>query len=380
MRRLVAERLLAWKNAPDRHPLLVRGARQVGKTWSVVDFGRAHFPGAVHVIDFEQRPAARDYFQGDLDPRKVLSGLELLLGAPVRAGRDLLFLDEIQACPRALVALRYFYEQMPELHVVAAGSLVEFALAQISFPVGRIDYLTMWPMTFVEYLWAIGNEMMAEVVLAGPRAQPETTHTLVLEELRRYLYAGGMPAAVSAYAAGLSLRAAFARQDALVQSYRDDFGKYASESDQALPGRSARRHGPQRRPAGQVRAAGPRFQKRGDPRGLRPTVKGRPAAFAAHHEPGWAATGALGQPPALQGAAPRRRTAAAPLRHARRHRVRQGESSRYVLGCAGRTVRRPGARGFAGGSGVLLDAARRRAARPRSTTWSPPTEGSSRSR
>jgi predicted AAA+ superfamily ATPase len=198
MRRLVAERLLAWKNAPDRHPLLVRGARQVGKTWSIVDFGRAHFPGAVHVIDFEQRPSARDYFQGDLDPRKVLSGLELLLGVPVRAGRDLLFLDEIQACPRALVALRYFYEQMPELHVVAAGSLVESALAQISFPVGRIDYLTMWPMTFVEYLWAIGNEMMAEVVLAGPRAQPETTHTLLLGELRRYLFVGGMPAAVSA--------------------------------------------------------------------------------------------------------------------------------------------------------------------------------------
>ena len=125
------ERLIAWKDAPDRHPLLVRGARQVGKTWSIVDFGRAHFPGVVHVIDFEQRPAARDYFLGDLDPRKVLSGLELLLGVPVRAGRDLLFLDEIQACPRALVALRYFYEQMPELHVVAAGSLVEFALAHL---------------------------------------------------------------------------------------------------------------------------------------------------------------------------------------------------------------------------------------------------------
>jgi uncharacterized protein len=227
MRRFVHERLLAWKNASDRRPLLVRGARQVGKTWSIIDFGRAHFPGVVHVIDFEQRPAARDYFAGDLDPRKVLAGLELLLGVPVRPGRDLLFLDEIQACPRALVALRYFYEQMPELHVVAAGSLVEFALAEISFPVGRIDYLTMRPMTFVEYLWAIGNGVMAEVILDGPRPQPEATHTLVLEELRRYFYVGGMPAAVSAYVAGLSLQTTFARQDALVQSYRDDFGKYA---------------------------------------------------------------------------------------------------------------------------------------------------------
>jgi predicted AAA+ superfamily ATPase len=203
----------------------------VGKTWSIVDFGRTQFPGTVHVVDFEQRPAARDYFQGDLDPRKVLAGLELLLGASVIAGRDLLFFDEIQACPRALVALRYFYEQMPELHVVAAGSLVEFALAYVSFPVGRVDYLTMRPMTFVEYLWAIGNDVMADVVLAGPSLLPEATHALVLEELRRYLYVGGMPAAVSAYAGGLSLRAAFARQDALVQSHRDDFGKYAPRAE-----------------------------------------------------------------------------------------------------------------------------------------------------
>jgi len=231
MRRLVEERLLAWKDGSDRRPLLVRGARQVGKTWSIVDFGRTQFPGTVHVVDFEQRPAARDYFQGDLDPRKVLTGLELLLGAPVVAGRDLLFLDEIQACPRALVALRYFYEQMPELHVVAAGSLLEFALGQVSFPVGRIDYLTMRPMTFVEYLWATGNDVMADVVLAGPSLLPEATHALMLDELRRYLYVGGMPAAVSAYAGGLSLQAAFARQDALAQSYRDDFGKYAPRAD-----------------------------------------------------------------------------------------------------------------------------------------------------
>jgi len=149
----------------------------------------------------------------------------------VVAGRDLLFLDEIQACPRALVALRYFYEQTPELHVVTASSLVELALGQISFPVGRIEYLTMRPMTFVEYLWAIGNEVMADVVLAGPRSRPDATHALVLGELRRYLFVGGMPAAVKAYAAGLSLVAAFARQDALTRSYRDDFGKYAPRAD-----------------------------------------------------------------------------------------------------------------------------------------------------
>jgi predicted AAA+ superfamily ATPase len=228
---MATARLLAWKEASDRHPLLVRGARQVGKTWAVVDFGTTHFPGRVHVIDFEQRPAAREPFAGDLDPRRILSGLELLLGTPVAPGRDLLLLDEIQACPRALMALRYFYEQMPELHVIAAGSLVEFALGQASFPVGRIDYLTMRPMTFVEYLWAIGNDVMADTVAAGPGALPSATHRLILEELRRFFFVGGMPAAVRAYADGMSLQAAFTRLDALARSYRDDFGKYAARMD-----------------------------------------------------------------------------------------------------------------------------------------------------
>jgi uncharacterized protein len=234
MKRLVTQRLLAWRSSPDRHPLLVRGARQVGKTHSIVDFGKQSFPGKVHVVDFEQRPAAQAYFDGDLDPRRVIAGLEVLLRDTIRPGEDLLFLDEIQACPRALVALRYFYEQLPELHVVAAGSLVELALRDIAFPVGRLDYLTMHPMTFVEYLWATDNDPMAQVVLAGPAAVPEPTHALILDQLRRFLFVGGMPGAVNAYRVSQSLQAAFLRQDALVQSYRDDFGKYGARVDRAL--------------------------------------------------------------------------------------------------------------------------------------------------
>jgi predicted AAA+ superfamily ATPase len=234
MRRIVADRLDSWKDSPDRRPLLVRGARQVGKTYSIVDLGKRRFSGKVHVVDFEQRPAARAYFDGDLDPRRVVAGLEVLLGDTILPGEDLLFFDEIQACPRALVALRYFYEQLPELHVVAAGSLVDFALHGISFPVGRLDYLTMHPMTFVEYLWATGNDPMADIVLAGPRLVPEPTHGLILDELRRFLFVGGMPAAVRAYRGAQSLQAAFSRQDALVQSYRDDFGKYGARVDRAL--------------------------------------------------------------------------------------------------------------------------------------------------
>jgi hypothetical protein len=231
MKRLAEQTLVAWKGSPERRPLLVRGARQVGKTWSVREFGRDAFGGHIHVLDLEQRPEAKKHFEGDLDPRRVVAELELSFDATIVPGRDLLFIDEIQACPRALLALRYFYEQMPALHVIAAGSLIEFALGGASFPVGRIDYLNLQPMTFVEYLWAIGRDPMAALILAGPAVLPETAHRLILEELRRYLFVGGMPAAVSAFARSLSFQAAFERHDGLLGNYRDDFGKYAARAN-----------------------------------------------------------------------------------------------------------------------------------------------------
>ena len=172
MRRLVEQKLAAWTSSPERRPLLVRGARQVGKTWSVREFGRDSFDGHIHILDLEQRPEVKKYFEGDLDPRRVIADIELSVDAAIVPGRDLLFIDEIQACPRALLALRYFYEQMPELHVIAAGSLIEFALGGASFPVGRVDHLHLQPMTFVEYLWAIGRDPMAELILAGPALLP----------------------------------------------------------------------------------------------------------------------------------------------------------------------------------------------------------------
>ena len=113
MRRFVEQKLAAWTSSPERRPLLVRGARQVGKTWSVRELGRDSFGGHIHVLDLEQRPEAKKYFEGDLDPRRVIADIELSVDAAIVPGRDLLFIDEIQACPRALLALRYFYEQMP---------------------------------------------------------------------------------------------------------------------------------------------------------------------------------------------------------------------------------------------------------------------------
>jgi len=226
MHRRLSAQLEAWADAPRRKPLLVRGARQVGKTWAVNDFGSRRFPGRVRVIDLERRRDLHRIFEGALDTRAIISDLEAALGAPVEPGLDLLFLDEIQACPRAIVALRYFYEDVPDLHVIAAGSLLELALGDISVPVGRVQYLWAYPMTFAEYFHGIGDDLAANVITSGPHPVSETTHRLLLEHLRDYLFVGGMPAAVAAYSDKGRLLDAFAVQEEIVASYRDDFLKY----------------------------------------------------------------------------------------------------------------------------------------------------------
>lgn len=231
MDRFVVRKLLAWKTQERRKPLILRGARQVGKTWSVMDFGRNHFAGAVHVVDLEKRPDWHRLFEGNLDATRILSELEILLNARISPGHDLLFLDEIQSCPRAIMALRYFHEEIPELHVIAAGSLIEFAMQNLSFPVGRVQFLTLHPMSFAEFLLATGNAIAADVVLSPPRKQPETVHTLLLEELRRYLFIGGMPESIQAYAHSGKLRDAFEVQSELISAFRQDFSKYAPHAD-----------------------------------------------------------------------------------------------------------------------------------------------------
>lgn len=144
MYRFIEEKLASWKAAPRRKPLILRGARQVGKTWSLKHFGQAHFDEVV-IVDLERNPDWHRVFATNLQPRRICAELEILTDRKIGAGRTLLFLDEIQACPRAVMALRYFHEEMPELHVVAAGSLLEFVLKDLSFPVGRIQFLDLFP-------------------------------------------------------------------------------------------------------------------------------------------------------------------------------------------------------------------------------------------
>ena len=231
MKRFITDDLVAWKTRTRRKPLVLRGARQVGKTWTVLDFGKNHFEGRVHNVDMEKRTDWHRVFDGDLTASRVLSELELLLNQRIVPGRDLLFLDEIQSAPRALMALRYFHEECPELHVIAAGSLLELAIGRVSFPVGRVQFLTIHPMSFAEFLLATGKDLAAEVVLARPGIQPATVHDMLLGQVRSYMFVGGMPECVLAFARTGKVADAFEVQAELASSYRHDFSKYAPHSD-----------------------------------------------------------------------------------------------------------------------------------------------------
>ena len=230
MHRTIDSILTQWKNSPVRQPLLVRGARQVGKTYSVVDFGKREFNNVV-TINFEEQPEMSTCFS-DFDPKAILDRISILARETINPGQTLLFLDEIQECPKAITALRYFDEKLPELHVVGAGSLVEFALKAESFrmPVGRVQSIYMVPMSFEEFLIALGEERMAKhLQKADLSSGIDQAFATRLEQLfRRYLFVGGMPRVVNAFKRNVPMTELQKLQSGLIQSYTDDFAKYAS--------------------------------------------------------------------------------------------------------------------------------------------------------
>jgi predicted AAA+ superfamily ATPase len=232
MKRLVDQKLAAWKARKGRKPLIIRGARQVGKTYSVEQFGTREFEVLVSV-DFELEKSTRSAFEGDLLPEKILLQLEAACEKRVVPGKTLLFLDEIQQCPRALAALRYFYEKMPELHVIAAGSALELAMGEYSFPVGRVEFEWMRPMGFEEFLWATGHGQLAENIpdLDAEEAVPSLVHERLMEQLRNYFFVGGMPEAVEYFARTGSAVEVTRVHRSLCQSYVRDFAKYTGRFD-----------------------------------------------------------------------------------------------------------------------------------------------------
>ncbi|MDR0763422.1 MAG: AAA family ATPase [Bacteroidales bacterium] len=229
VKRKIDEDLLEWKKYNSHKPLLLRGARQIGKSSSIREFGK-QFEYFLE-INFERKEhqAAKKIFENSSSPKTITDELYAMFGVPIEKGKTLLFLDEIQSCIPAISSLRFFYEEMPELHVIAAGSLLEFALEELpSFGVGRISSMFMYPLSFSEYLGAVKMEKLAEAIRFATTAKPlsDVLHHEALKHLIKYIVIGGMPEVVATYAKGGSLRECMQILDDLVHTYYDDFAKY----------------------------------------------------------------------------------------------------------------------------------------------------------
>jgi uncharacterized protein len=227
MKRLIDYYLQSWKNDPYRKPLLVRGARQVGKTFSIRKLGE-FFKDYVE-INLEEVPELHVVFEKNLDPERMIAELSVILRKPIIPGLTLLFIDEIQVVPRAITALRYFYEKMPELHVIAAGSLLDFAIEQVGIPVGRVQSLYMFPMSFIEFLAALGYTTLIDEIMTHNISKPmsEVIHKKALELLGDYCAIGGMPRAVELWKETKNPFNCARAHTVIVDAYRQDFGKYA---------------------------------------------------------------------------------------------------------------------------------------------------------
>lgn len=200
MQRFVEAALEQWRVRPQRKPLVVFGARQVGKTYVLERFGTRSF-SACHIINFEQNPLFGDVFKGSLEPVRILQELALVQGRPIDAAEDFVFFDEIQECPRALTALKYFAEEMPSLAICAAGSLLGVHLSEVSYPVGKVEELKMMPLTFEEFLLAGPDPALAAHFQSLSASNPpsEAVHGVLWREFTMYLAVGGMPEVVAAF-------------------------------------------------------------------------------------------------------------------------------------------------------------------------------------
>lgn len=227
MKRNINYYLQEWKNDLARRVLLLRGARQVGKTYSIQKLGSS-FEQYVEV-NFEQDKPVQEFFKGSLDPAAICQRLGAYFDRSIIPGKTLLFFDEIQACPDALRSLRFFHEKLPLLHVAAAGSLLEFVLSEIpSFGVGRISPVTLYPMNFGEFLDATGSEALHDMVKGSSTEQPmdPVLHKKLLETFRLYNLIGGMPAVVSSFVENGDIKTCQLLMDELISTIQMDFAKY----------------------------------------------------------------------------------------------------------------------------------------------------------
>ncbi len=233
MKRDIYKELIDWRRADSIKPLLIRGARQVGKTFIIQKFGESDFSNCI-TINFERNPEYKDVFT-TFDPVEIVERIILLTAKKIVKGKTLLFFDEIQECPKAITSLRYFYEEMPDLHVIGAGSLLEFALrsGDIKVPVGRIQYIYMHPLSFNEFLDALGESALKNHISLSQNIADitDSLHNKLIDLVRKYYLIGGMPAVVKEYISTRDIIKCQRIQRSIIDTYTDDFGKYSKDSN-----------------------------------------------------------------------------------------------------------------------------------------------------
>lgn len=235
MNRSANNELISWKNLPagERKPLIVQGARQVGKTYLIKEFAKAEFQDAVF-FNFEETPDLRSLFQSSLKPEYILESLGAFAGRRIDPLTTLVFFDEIQACERALTSLKYFCEEMPGAFIIAAGSLLGVSVGRTSgFPVGKVSFLTMRPLSFFEYLDASGETLLREMLGGKKDFAPvvDAFHNRLMNAVRYYLFLGGMPAVVRNYLNHRDIQNARRIQKEILEAYGRDFAKYSTASE-----------------------------------------------------------------------------------------------------------------------------------------------------
>jgi uncharacterized protein len=227
MRRAKIDELIAWKNSASRKPLIIRGARQVGKTWLMKEFGRTQYDQTVYV-NFEKNKRLKTLFSDDFDVKRIIVALQAETGLTISPENTLLIFDEIQEVPEAITALKYFYEDAPEYHIISAGSLLGVALhSHTSFPVGKVIFMDLYPFTFVEFLQAIGETMLVELFNKGDWKLIGTFKTRYIERLRQYYYVGGMPEAILKFSENSNFKEVRDIHHQILDAYEQDFSKHA---------------------------------------------------------------------------------------------------------------------------------------------------------
>lgn len=227
MYRIAIEKLYKWKNSKRRKPLIIEGARQVGKTWLMKEFGKQAYADTVY-INFDSNSRMADLFSADLDTDRLIMGLELYAGRKINSENTLLIFDEVQEVPRALASLKYFYENAPQYHIVCAGSLLGIALHPgTSFPVGKVDFLKLQPLSFSEFLMATGNERFAELLKKQDYEMITSFKQTYIDALKYYYFVGGMPEAVQSFAENKDFNEVRAIQKRILVAYEQDFSKHA---------------------------------------------------------------------------------------------------------------------------------------------------------